>query len=235
MKHTYLLSVAALVAVAGAANADVVPNIYAATAAPGTFLTWTSAARSYLYVMDSSELTGLIGLQITGMRMRGSETATVAGPSLAMATSDYEVWIGPSVDPSAISTTVASNFTSGPTQVRDGAENIAQGSFGLGNPAPFGPTIALSSYLYTGGDLAIFMTWQGWTGGASMSLDATTTTSPGYGVTYAARWTGSFGATVVGSNANFLVTDLIGVVPEPGTFVALGAGLSLLALRLRRR
>jgi hypothetical protein len=217
------------------AMAGVVPNIYAGAAAPGSFLTFTGAGRSYQYVIDESQLAGLVGMNIVGMRTRLNETLTVPDPTANMSTTDLEVWIGPGVDPSVMGTNVAGNFTSAPTQVRDGAMVIAAGSFGTGNPAPFGPMVALDPWLYAGGDLAVFMTWEGWTGD-TLSFDAALTSSPGYGTTYASRWIGSFNATELGNAANFLVTDFVGApVPEPGSLVAIGLGLTLLAYKRRQR
>ncbi len=235
MKCRYATITSLLVFGASSAIADVVPNAYAAAEANASFLTFTGTARSYQYVIDSSQLTGLIGMDIVGLRTRLNGSATVPGPSAAMSTTDLEVWIGPSVDPTAMGANVAANFTSSPTQVRDGAMNFSAGSFGVGSPAPFGPMIGLDPWTYTGGDLSIFMTWQGWAG-ATLSFDAAGTTSPGYGTAFASRWIGSFGATELGNNANFLVTDIVArPVPEPGSLVAVGLGVALLALRRRAR
>lgn len=215
-------------------SAGVVPNLYENAPANASFFTFTSAARTYQYVIDESELTDLVGLNIVGMRMRLNESATVPGPLADMSTTDFEVWIGPGVDPSAMTTTAANNFTSAPTQVKDGAQDFLAGSFGAGNPAPFGPTINLNEWLYTGGDLAILMTWQGWVG-ATLTLDAAGTTSTGYGTNFASRWIGGFNAGELTNNANFLVTDIIGrPVPEPGTLLAIGLGIGLIALRRKR-
>ena len=226
---------AIVVALASTSGAGVVPNIYAGTEGPGTFLTYTSAARTYQYVIDESELTDLVGMNIVGLAMRLNASATVPGPSANMSTTDMEIWIGPGVDPSAMSQITANNFTSAPTLVKDGQHDIFAGSFGIGNPAPFGPMIGTSEYFYNGGDLSILMYWQGWTG-ATLSLDASTTSSPGYNVTYASRWLAGFNTGTLTNQANFLVTDIIGrPVPEPGTFVAIGLGFGMLALRFRKR
>ena len=158
MKPTKLLFAASAASCFGFAGAEVVPNIYSAAPAGASFLTFTSTARTYQYVIDESQLTNIIGENIVGLRMRLNETATAPGPAAAINSTDFEVWIGPGVDPSAMTATAANNFTSAPTQIRDGVMDIAAGSFGTGNPAPFGPTIATTEWLYTGGDLAILMT-----------------------------------------------------------------------------
>jgi hypothetical protein len=233
MKSTKII-ITALSFMAACAHADVVPNLYESTAANASFLMFNAGARTYQYVIDESELTGLLGQNIVGLRMRLNESATAPGPSANMSTTDLEVWIGPGVDPSAMTTTAANNFTSAPTQVRDGAADFLAGSFGVGNPAPLGPPINLDEYLYSGGDLAILVTWQAWAG-ASLSFDAAGTTSSGYGTNFASRWIGGFNAAELTNNANFVVTDIMGrPVPEPGTFLAIGVGIALRAIRRRK-
>jgi hypothetical protein len=223
----------------GMAHAYVVPNYTATTEGDGTFaLTSTgTTGRTYQMTIASSQLAGIVGLEITGMAFRLNGPGTANWPPVDANFSFWDIYMGPGVAPGSMSNTFADNFTAAPTQVRSGALTFAAGSFTFGStPNAFGPTIAFNTgYVYTGGNLTIEMRFSQQTGATTQSpLDAVTASGGpgnGWGVDFAARWTGNAQGTT-GANGNFLVTKLE-VVPEPATLTALGIGL--LALLKRRR
>lgn len=227
----------AVVALAGsAAMAIVVPNDRAATAGNGGFLSpLASSARSYQWVIDESQLIGLLGQSINSVALRALPSATVAWPAASTTYSNYDIYLFPSVDPTARSTTFALNYAGPVTQVRAGSLTIDAGSYTVGaSPNAFGPAITFDSgYLYSGGDLGVEIRHNG-SNGTNLSTDAVTASSgpgSGYGVAFASQW-GSGYTSAGGSNGNFAIIDL-GVVPAPSAAALLGLG-ALVAGRRRR-
>lgn len=236
------LSLVALLATAGVAHAIVVPNSLAATEGDGTFSLTTSGAagRTFQMTIAASQLTGVVGMNITGLGWRLNGAAAVGWPPVNVSYADWEIYLGPGVAPGAMSNTFASNFSGVATQVRDGALALNQGAWTSGGtPNAFGPALDFDTdYAYTGGDLTIEMRFTQQIGSTTQSpFDAVLASggpANGWGVDYAARWTSNFAGTS-GTNGNFLVTELHTVVPEPATFIGLGLGLGALALLRRRR
>lgn len=224
---------------AGAAYADVVVPNYAASseADGGFFLTSTaSAGRTFQLTIAASQLTGLIGQPIDAMQFRLNGGAA-AWPPVDANYAFWDVFIGPGVDPAMMSNTFASNFSGAATQVRSGPLTFAAGSFTGGSvPNNFGPALTFSvPYMYTGGDLTIEMRFAQQTGATTQAnLDgANVSGGPGngWGVDFAARWTGNAAGTT-GTNGNFLVTKLI--VPAPSSLALLGLTMGF-AMRRRPR
>jgi hypothetical protein len=188
----------------------------------------------------ASQLTGAIGQNIVGMKFRLNGGAA-NWPSVSTSFTQWNIFMGPGVAPSAMSNTFASNFTGSPTQVRSGALVFNANSFtgGAGNN-PLGPPINFNTdYLYTGGNLTIEMRFSAQSGATNQpALDAALASggpANGWGVDFAGRWTADMNG-VSGGNANFVVTDLmLRPVPEPASFAALGLGALALVRRRRRK
>ncbi len=223
------------------ARADVVvPNSAAGVEADGTFALTTTGAtgRTYQFTIDSGQLSGLIGQNIVGLQWRLNGIATAAWPPANTSYASWDIFLGPGVDPSAMSNTFASNFTAAPTQVRSGAHAITAGSYPFGSsPNAFGPTLGFTSpFLYTGGDLAIEMRFAQQVGATTQSpFDAVNPSGGpgnGWGVDFSSRFTGSATGTT-GSNANFLVTNL--VVPEPSSIALVSISIAVALCRKPRQ
>jgi len=240
MRTLFLLG-AVSASTAAMAIQGVVPNAFAGTEGPGVFsLTSTAAAgRTFMLVMDESQLTSFVGTNLTGMQFRLNGGAT--WPPVAASMSTFDVYLGAAVDPTAMSNTFLDNFTSGSTQVRNGGITFNPGDFpGAGTPNAFGASIGfnMGSYAYNGGDLGILMRFSQQTGATTQAaFDAIAASDPGngWGTLFSARWTGNI-AGVTGGNANFLITQLTGEpIPEPATMTALALGAAAVIRSRRRR
>lgn len=225
----------------------VVPNAAAATEADGAFFLFATAAagRTYQMTINASELTAVVGDQIEGFQLRLNNASTANWPPANASFATFDVFLGPGVTPSAMSTTFASNFTSSPTQVRSGSLTFNAGDFTFGasgtTPNAWGPAVLFNTpYLYTGGDLTVELRFSGMTGTTTTgSFDALTASGGpgnGWGVTIASRWTGNITGTT-GANGNALVLNLVtSAIPEPATgSVAIAGLMAGLFLRGSRR
>ena len=217
---------------AAPAEAAVVPNGFENTSGGVTFLgPNNNASRRYMLLIDSSQLTGLTGQTLSGLQFRIVGTAGgTPSPATDLTYDDYEIYLSPSVDPSARSTTFADNVVGTQTQVRDGALTIPANSLAPGQPGAFGQTISFDTpYLYTGGDLAIDIRHPA-RPGQDIGNDSVSTTTAGYGTQFAALFGTQTATTASTSGGNFSVVNIV-AVPEPASFALLGLG----GLMLRRR
>lgn len=242
---TYAITFGLLVtSIASATTTVVAPNVRDTVEGSGTFSAFSSTtSRRYMLLINSSELTSLVGMNLTGfsLRLNGSTTAP-AWPPAGYTHSFFDVKLSEGVAPSARSLTFASNVVGSQTDVRTGSLTLAAGAFtNGGSPNAFGPMIAFDTpYLYTGGHLAVDMFYAANTSGATPSFDAlTNSTDPLANTLVGATW-GSYNTTTglpptSGSNGNPFVTQWHAeAVPEPISMVAMGAGLLALARRRRR-
>lgn len=235
-----LLITAGVVLATASAWSYVVPNANEFADADGSFALASSLAggRTYQLIIGANQLTGIVGQNITGFRLRLNAGVANPYPGTDANFADFDVHMGAGVDIASVTNTFATNFSGASTQVRDGALTWAANSFSnVGSPTPFGPAIQFNSaYSYTGGNLVLEMRFSTVTGFTTQpSMDAVLAgggPGNGWGVNFTARWIGSSTGTS-GNNGNFLVTDLItDPIPEPATMTLVGlAGLALLRRR----
>lgn len=234
-----LLSVAG-VALLGASFGfaqTVVPNDRQNESGTATFLLFANTERTYQYIINASQLTGLVGQEIRSFnwRLPASATGDWPAPGSTFSFDNYEVWMSGAVNAADRSLTFADNVVGTQTQVRTGALSFGEGAFGSGSsPNAFGPEVMINPYLYTGGNLAIEIRYTGVTNtGVTRSVDAIGTSVSPYLTEVAFVWAANPAATT-GSQGNFPILQL-NPVPEPGTMLVLGAGAALLAARRRRK
>lgn len=227
------LAAAPLISAPAVAQNVVVPNDRAATAGTGVFLgPLTVGPRTYQLLVDESQLTGLLGQEIVGVRWRLGSGLTAAYPPADTTIASFDIRLSAGVDPSARSLTFANNAAGPQTLVRSGPLTLSAGAFPVTTaPHPFGPVIGFSTgYTYTGGDLLLELRHTG-LGINSASVDAITTSTVPYGTGVSAAWQSSYTATT-GSQGNAIITEF--VVPEPAAIGMAGVAAVMLVARRRR-
>ncbi len=191
-------------------------------------------ARTYQLLIHESQLTNLVGLELTGLTWRLPSSGSSDWPSQGINYANYDIYLSGSVDPADRSLTFADNIVGTQTQVRSGPLSIGAGDYPSGgNPNDFGINIGFSNYLYTGGNLLVELRHTG-NGFGSRSVDAINATGGagfGYGSLFSAAWSGSYDA-LTGLQGNFAITQF-SAIPTPGAAGLLGlAGFA--AMRRRR-
>jgi len=239
MKTRFCVAAAVLASVASVSAQTVVPNHLASAEGNSNFFLFVaSGSRTYQEIIAASQLTSLVGTNLTGLQFRLDSAATGAWPTASGSLSDFTVNIGPGVTPAAQSLTFASNFTSTPTTVRTGVLNMNAGDYTFGgSPNGWAPVITFNSgYAYGGGDLTVEFRFTGFAGQAQPSLDAASGDT-GQGTNYVAEFqTGNTATTGIALNGRFVVTQFVtSAVPEPTSMAALGLGVIALVKRRRLR
>jgi hypothetical protein len=232
------LAVACILASTGALAQvqTTVPNAFAGTAAPGTFLgPLANSARTYQLLINENQLTEHLGQSLTGITFRLPASATGDWPTAEVNFAAYDIRLSESVAPADRSLVFANNVVGAQTLVRSGALSLSPSSFSSGSsPNSFGVGIGFDNgYEYAGGNLLIEIRHTGFTG-TSRSVDAMLATggaAEGYGSLFSAAWTGSY-AGVSGNQGNFAVLQ-VSSVPEPATALLLAAGVAGLVARQR--
>lgn len=190
-------------------NSQVVPNAYEFIPGTGAFTgPLTNTARTYQFLIQASQLTGVAGKYLTGIKMRIPTSATANWPLVDVTYNNYDIYLSGSVEPSARSLTFANNVVGTQTQVRSGSLFIPANSYTFGSsPNAFGPSIIFNTpWFYSGGNLLIELRHTGFTG-TGRSTDALTTSTGGYGTLMSACWTSSYTGTS-GSQGNFTVVEV---------------------------
>ncbi|TVQ61518.1 MAG: hypothetical protein EA379_06170 [Phycisphaerales bacterium] len=223
-------------AVAGSASANitqVVPPAYDGAQGTASFVgPMAIGARTYQLLISETQLTNLVGLELTGISWRLPANATIGWPASNLSYNNYDIYLSDSVDPSDRSLTFADNIVGTQTQVRSGALSVDAGDYTFGSsPNAFGPTIFFNTgYLYTGGNLLLELRHDG-NGVASRAMDAIGTSTAGYGTDFSAAWQSGYDA-VSGFQGNFAIVEFT-AIPAPGAAALLGLG-ALVATRRRR-
>jgi MYXO-CTERM domain-containing protein len=199
--------------------------------------------RTLQLVISASQLTNLVGMDLTGISYRRGATAGGSYPLQQTTWSDYVIRLGPSVAPSAATGSFPGNFTAAPTEVRSGPWTVpffAWPNNGPPGPNPWGPEATFDTpYLYTGGNLAVLITHPGSDNPniGNALMDTTTHNSPGFGTDYSFFYDFSFDA-ASGSPTEFMPIVRFSAVtptPEPSGWLTGAAALAAAVAAARRR
>lgn len=191
---------------------QVVPNAYAAANGTASFLgPYSASPRTYQMLIASSELTNLVGKNLTSISFRSLASATSSWPASDVVFTSFDIYLSGSVAPADRSFTFANNIVGAQTQVRSGSLTIPANSLTFGaSPNAFSYDINFSSpWLYSGGNLLIEIRHTGFTGTAR-SVDAIGTSTSGYATLFSACWAGNYTATSTTSQGNFCVVNIKG-------------------------
>jgi hypothetical protein len=227
----------------------VVPNVYTSTEGPASTplpIHVQNNPWTFQLVLSQSQLTGLVGRDLTGISFRHSAVEGGGYPLQVTTWSPYVIRVGPGVAPNSATGAFASNFTATPTQVRSGpftADVLAWPNSGPGAPNPWGPEVTFDApYHYAGGHLAVLITHPGSDNPniGNALIDAAGSATPGRGTDYS-YFAGQGFDVGSGSASNFLPVvrfTAVAPVPEPATCLLAGAaatGVCAVVRRLRRR
>lgn len=193
----------------------VVPNVNEVTPASTSFLgPLANNHRTYQMLINESQLTNLLGHDIKGLTFRLRPTAA-PWPAADVTYNNYKILLSKSVAPANRSLTFANNVAGPQTLVRSGPLTITDSSF---QPGVFGPDITLNTpYFYTGGHLLVEIRHTGLNVlplPIGTSVEATGTSTAGYGTLFSACWTGDSAGTA-GSQGNFSTTRFTSDVDYP--------------------
>ncbi len=227
-----------------------VPNIYESTNGPGVssiLIAPQNNPWTVQLIWNANQLTGLVGTQITGITYRLNAVTPNGYPRFdrpATTWADYRISLGPSVTPNLATGTFAANYLSAPTLVRSGPLTVGPNAWPTGGsgstPDPWGVEITFdTSYLYTGGPLALLVSHPGSDNPdpGNALLDSTTGTSPGISTDFTMIAANSFNATTGASSVFATIVRLTATpVPEPSglALLAAAAGLAATVRRWRR-
>lgn len=197
----------------------IVPPDYASTPGNGAFTSQLSTTpRTYQLLMHESLLAPILNKQIYAVSWRLPTSATTNWPAADVTITNYDFYLGQSVDPASMSLTdFSANFVGPKKQVRAGSMTILANAYTFGNsPNNWGPEMTFildSVYVYSGGHLLIELRHTGYTG-TSRSVDALITSTSGYGTLFRACWAGSYTANS-GSQGNFSIVRITADDPVP--------------------
>lgn len=188
---------------------QVVPPAYVSTPGTATFTgPLANTPRTYQLLIQSTQITDLIGKNLTAISWRVPVSATANWPVTDVTFTSYDIYLSASVEPINRSLTFIENIVGPQKLVRSGVLTIPAETYTFGNsPNLFGPEITFdSNYIYTGGNLLIEIRHTGFTG-TTRTVDAIGTSISGYGTLFSACW-GSGYAAVSGPQGNFSVVKI---------------------------
>jgi len=202
---------------AGATN--IIPLAYKNAIGDISFLgPLANGSRTYQLIIHSNLLTDYLGKKITSIAFRLPASAGTNWPTSNVTFSNYKILLSGSVTPANRSLAFFSDNVIGPqTLVRSGSLFVPAGSYPSGNsPNTYGPEIIFDvPYTYSGGNLLVEIRHTGFTG-TSQSVDALSSFTGGYNLTYSACWKSSDTATYNAASGNFSIVKLFSaeVVPN---------------------
>lgn len=208
----------------------VVPSDYTNTAGNAAFFgPLSSSARTYQHLIHESLLAPILGKQIYAVSYRLPAGATASYPASDVTVSNYDFYLGQSVDPANMSLTdFSANFVGPKKQVRSGSLIIPAGAYTFGSsPNNWGPEITFiidSMYVYNGGNLLIELRHPA-ISSTNQSVDALGTSTTGYGTLFRACWGGSYTANS-GSQGNFCIVRITADDPVPVELTSFTASVS---------
>lgn len=164
----------------------VVPDSNEGSAFIGPF---GNSARQIQLLIDDTLLTSLVGKNLTSISFRLPASTIESWPPTALNMSAFNVFLSDSVEPAARQLDFAANVVGTQTQVRSGNLPIPAGALTVGsNPNNFSFKITFTNaWQYNGGNLLIEIRHSG-TGISSRTVQASSTSSAGYGTLYSALW-----------------------------------------------
>jgi hypothetical protein len=198
---------------------EVIPPEYTSTTGTATFTgPLANTPRTYQLLIQNTQLTALVGENITAISWRLPAGATSNWPAADVSIASYDIYLSASVEPINRSLTFINNIVGPQRLVRSGILNITDSTYRFGgSPNEFGPEITFdSAYLYTGGNLLIELRHTGFTG-TTRTVDAIGTSISGYGTLFSACWGSGYTATS-GSQGNFSVIK----ISSDSTLVSIG-------------
>lgn len=217
MKRFYLVILGTALGISNLfAQTQIVPPSLQSIAGTAPFLgPLANGARTYQLLIDSTQLTGMVGMQLNGLSFRsGASTGTTWPPSDATYT-NYDIYLSGCVTPADRSFTFANNVQGTQVQVRSGSLFILANSYPSGGPTSFGPVITFNQgYTYSGGNLLLEIRHTG-SNATSRSIDALGTSHALYGTMISACWVGNYTATSTTSQGNAIVVNFSFSNPLP--------------------
>ncbi|TVS05122.1 MAG: hypothetical protein EA423_07000 [Phycisphaerales bacterium] len=191
-----------------AQNSVVIPNGYENNPGTSAFLgPIHSQSRTNQFIIHESQLTSIVGQDITAIAFRLPASATDAWPLVEFSFFAYEIYLSDGVNPADRQFNFFANVVGPRTIVRSGPLVVTPFSFSVGAaPNDFGPAIEFNDpWTYAGGNLIVEVFHTGHEQGFRNN-DAVGTSEPGYLTEFANIWQGTGANPVQG---NFSIIKLI--------------------------
>ncbi|MCC5787524.1 MAG: dockerin type I repeat-containing protein [Phycisphaerales bacterium] len=191
-----------------AQNSVVIPNGYENAPGPSAFIgPLHGDPRTNQFIIRESQLTAIVGQDITAIAFRLPASATSDWPIVEVTYFSYDILLSDGVNPSSRQFDFFANVVGPQDLVRTGPLVVTPFSFTTGGaPNDFGPEIELNEpWHYAGGNLVVEVLHTGHDQGFRNN-DAVGTSEPGYLTEFANIWQGTGPSPVQG---NFSIIKLI--------------------------